>query len=839
VLQAHVPLSSSILWRMQARYYEEAGAGAWESGTVPSWVGANAASAAAYAAAAIAAWRDLAARGALVAGQPLRVLEVGAGSGKFGYLLARALAERAPCLAVPPLGSPPPRIVVILTDASAANVAAWAANPALAALAAAGLVDFAHLAAGGIDGGGSVTLQVSGEVLTPDVLARGNPLLLVANYLLDSLPSDVYRVVQWEADDAGVARALLQAGLLSVGSARATEPDPTHPDVLRRLDNDWLFADVAAGSLVPAALPRETGDEDVATALGAAVVGSAAAGTSGVAAVLAWYAARGCEADVEEAHPSAMGTWDGSDLFVPSPAAAPVAAAAAIIDDLLAPPPPCRWRRHPSTTPIAPPSGVCRTATFPLPVGALRLLEWAAALTGDAGFLLLAGDKGYAHPAAFVGAPPPTLALHGSFSTMVNFHALAVAVRAAGGDVLLSPYDDVAFKVAALAILPRLVISGAPPLRLATALPLFADTFMDRLVARGPGDALALRSFFARAASATRPPPAARHLADLHPPLPPVTRSRHGRPPTATRTRRVGAWVVSSSDDDDDDGGSDSSDDDSSSDGDGGSSDSSSNHSGGGGTSTSNSDSDNGGQYGLSLRAVVALLQALEWDGDAVAALRDDVAGRLRRCTPPRRAVLEAGLLRSLATWFPAPKPAVEDVEGGVPPPAAPVDVAFEVGRILQVAGGAGRGELPSALVAGAQRAYMASLGATGWCTPVAANLAATCVARGQRRLAAAWLQRAADAGGVDTDMLLHWAAALRASGGGPGGGGGGGGGGGSAGVGGGGDAAADSAHLHGDDASAAATTSAPTSVPSGASLSALREVAPDGSARLLLGRRR
>lgn len=175
-------------------------------------------------------------------------------------------------------------------------------------------------------------------------------------------------------------------------------------------------------------------------------------------------------------------------------------------------------------------------STFCLPIGPMRALAnllafttWQAPLTAAAdaraasdaadaspdgtslgslcgpGFLLLCADKGLLHPSSYVGSLLPDVHRHGSFSTMVNFHALglwtqiiangvhgaALPAAAASAEpapvsslssastsseaapaasrqghkhvtaVLISPHDDVNIKTALFALVPRQPLFGA------------------------------------------------------------------------------------------------------------------------------------------------------------------------------------------------------------------------------------------------------------------------------------------------------------------------------------------------------------------------------------------
>lgn len=75
-------LSASPLWPLQRRFFERAGPAAWADDTVPHYVTNNAGLAAAYAEVLLGWLRDA---GPLDGGQPLTVVEIGAGSGRFAF----------------------------------------------------------------------------------------------------------------------------------------------------------------------------------------------------------------------------------------------------------------------------------------------------------------------------------------------------------------------------------------------------------------------------------------------------------------------------------------------------------------------------------------------------------------------------------------------------------------------------------------------------------------------------------------------------------------------------------------------------------------------------------
>lgn len=89
--------------------------------------------------------------------------------------------------------------------------------------------------------------------------------------------------------------------------------------------------------------------------------------------------------------------------------------------------------------------GIRGESTFP--VGALRVCQRFRALSGGR-MLLLSADKGDVIPIP----DPPALAIHGSFSLRVNYHAIGAWFRNAGGEMLVPSrsYEDIAVVAAVL-----------------------------------------------------------------------------------------------------------------------------------------------------------------------------------------------------------------------------------------------------------------------------------------------------------------------------------------------------------------------------------------------------
>jgi Putative S-adenosyl-L-methionine-dependent methyltransferase len=333
VLEHEQRLSRSLLWALQRRYFEREGVEAWRSNTVPHYVTCNPALAHAYAAVVLGYLRDLRAA-SLDPAEPVTLLELGAGSGRFAHLFLRAflrLHRASPLAGV--------RVRYVLTDFVAKNVDFLRAHDAFRPLVEEGLVDFAVLDA---ERDREIRLLGSGAVLGPGSLR--NPPVVIANYVFDGIPHDVFAFRGGE----------LHEGLVTVRGPGAPG-DPLDPDRLARIQIDYAYR--------PAPLDYY-GDPELD-------------------ALLRDYAAR----------------FDGSTVL--------------------------------------------------FPVASIRCLQHLAALAGGP-FLLLSGDKGHLHDDALRGAEGPLMAIHGSFSFSVNYHALGAWARRRGGQALVASHHHEHLGVTAL-----------------------------------------------------------------------------------------------------------------------------------------------------------------------------------------------------------------------------------------------------------------------------------------------------------------------------------------------------------------------------------------------------
>jgi hypothetical protein len=182
-----VRLSRSALWEAQRRFYQGAGPEVFTAGILPYQVTSNPAIAQAYARL-IAGWlQDLRNHGrgdgdAHGAELPLTIVEIGPGSGRFTYQLLSAVAR-----VLPGYGGREGDVRYVCADISPALLDGIRRHPANRQWVENGTLTFALTDA---DQSGEVTSSESLAAL----LKTDGPVVVVANYVFDSLPQDAFYV---------------------------------------------------------------------------------------------------------------------------------------------------------------------------------------------------------------------------------------------------------------------------------------------------------------------------------------------------------------------------------------------------------------------------------------------------------------------------------------------------------------------------------------------------------------------------------------------------------------------------------------------------------------------
>lgn len=326
LLEQEQPLSQSLLWQLGRNFYAQKGPAAWTSGVVPFYITSNPFIAHCYAQIVLAFLTDcLDARSGAVAlaqGQPVYILELAAGHGRFSYYFMQELLQLKAASALHEL-----EIRYVMVDFAQANLTAWEKQPVFEPFRAAGVLDSALF---DIEAPGELTLQRSGITLRPGEL--GNPLIVFANYIFDTVAQDLFRIADRQ----------LAEGLVSLRYLPGGRPDLSNPEVLASIATEFTYR--------PAAQPYY-GDPELD-------------------ALLDCY----------------KETLAGTDLLIPT--------------------------------------------------AAIRCLRHLSELAGGR-LLLVASDKGHTHLDEMFFGQGQHVQYHGSFSCMVNFHALARIFAGRGGTALL------------------------------------------------------------------------------------------------------------------------------------------------------------------------------------------------------------------------------------------------------------------------------------------------------------------------------------------------------------------------------------------------------------------
>lgn len=318
-LESDERLSRCMLWRLQRTFFAAQGIEAWRQGIVPHYITSNTFIADAYARV-VAAYLGERMATLTDAGEPVYIVELGAGSGKFSSLFLKrltALTRR--------MGSAIPKWKLVVTDLADRNVAFWREHPGLRPFVDRGVLDFARF---DVENDREITLVESGEVLGSRPLVNG--LVVIGNYFFDGIPIDVFQIEGGQ----------LMEGAVTVSSTQE-EPDLGDPAVLGRVLLSFTHKPTQAEGYY----------EDPA-----------------FNKILQNYEERLGNTSVH------------------------------------------------------------------FPIAGLRCVRMLREWSGGH-MLMLTGDKGYIRDEDLLDKSEPGLAVHGSFSMSVDYHAIAAYVRGAGGQV--------------------------------------------------------------------------------------------------------------------------------------------------------------------------------------------------------------------------------------------------------------------------------------------------------------------------------------------------------------------------------------------------------------------
>ena len=211
IIECRQRLSQSVVWTWQRSFFDRQGVAAWRKGTVPHYVTSNPFIAQAYAQVVFGWLRDLTRATVIDRNQPLYIIELGAGCGRFGYHFLRAFFAIQRDSVLRDLA-----ITYVMTDVAQSTIDEWRRHPQLAPFIGSGCLDFARFDA---ERDEELALIEAGRTLSADNVA--NPVAVIANYVFDGLAQDAFVI------DDGV----LRENLVTL-SLPAPPEDPTDPALL-------------------------------------------------------------------------------------------------------------------------------------------------------------------------------------------------------------------------------------------------------------------------------------------------------------------------------------------------------------------------------------------------------------------------------------------------------------------------------------------------------------------------------------------------------------------------------------------------------------------------------
>jgi len=222
-METDVSLSQSVIWRLQQDYYVQRGLKAWTEDMVPSYITNNPLIAEIYAEVMAGFLEDCTGPSRreeriLSPEYPLRVVELGAGTGKFSYLL---LSKLTALLRARQLSTETVRYC--MTDCSEALIAAWRSSPGLKEFVENGILEFKQL-------------QIGAEAAVPADWGRG-PLVVIANYVFDSLAQDAFIISKGKISESTVTTSAAGGGASLSGLQLSFNTVAAPPDRYR--EKSW------------------------------------------------------------------------------------------------------------------------------------------------------------------------------------------------------------------------------------------------------------------------------------------------------------------------------------------------------------------------------------------------------------------------------------------------------------------------------------------------------------------------------------------------------------------------------------------------------------------------
>ena len=227
ILEKEIRFSQSIMWGDQKKYYDEKGIGAWED-DVPFYITSNPFIAHSYANVAIRFIQDWVNKNPDAKKHAFTFLELGAGTGQFSFYFLKNLMSLRSDLKLDEI-----KIRYIMSDLTTNSFEFWGSHHALKPFVDAGILEF-----------------LAFDLYHPkkEDIKTVNPLIIIANYLFDSVGTDVFCVKDGQLHESLVILKTDESNLID-GKPRDWEKveieyidKPIHEKYYGGLYDDVLFS---------------------------------------------------------------------------------------------------------------------------------------------------------------------------------------------------------------------------------------------------------------------------------------------------------------------------------------------------------------------------------------------------------------------------------------------------------------------------------------------------------------------------------------------------------------------------------------------------------------------
>ncbi len=202
--ETNIRLSHSQIWETQREFFTAKGVNAW-NGQVPFYITSNPRIAHTYAELIIRYWQDQIALNNNTTTEPFYIVELGTGTGQFSFYCLQKLCELRDVYGLKNL-----KFCYVMTDFTNANVSFWEKHPQLLPYLDQGILDFAIF-----DGERSTEITLLNQAITLKNHDIINPLVVIGNYLFDTLLQDVFCIKNNILHEALVNTSTLQNNLVN------------------------------------------------------------------------------------------------------------------------------------------------------------------------------------------------------------------------------------------------------------------------------------------------------------------------------------------------------------------------------------------------------------------------------------------------------------------------------------------------------------------------------------------------------------------------------------------------------------------------------------------------